>query len=213
MAANIYDDKVLIHCFQDSLTRAALSLYVILERGRIKTWRDLAEAFLKQHKYNEDMGPDQSRLQNMIKKEHEDFKEYAQRWHELAAQRWHELAAQVQPPITEREMVTMFIDTFPSLYYNKIVGNVASNFANLVVFAQTNNNTSFAKKPTSERKKGEANTVLIEPIFPQTKANTSSYSTRIQGGSRSTTTQPTPYIPPSQPRADTRTATNTRLTQ
>ncbi|RDX83406.1 hypothetical protein CR513_35677, partial [Mucuna pruriens] len=32
---------------QDSLTRAALSWYVDLERGRIKTWRDLVEAFLK----------------------------------------------------------------------------------------------------------------------------------------------------------------------
>ncbi|RDY03988.1 hypothetical protein CR513_12349, partial [Mucuna pruriens] len=47
MAAHIYDDKILIHCFQDSLTRAALSWYVSLKRGRIKTWRDLAKAFLK----------------------------------------------------------------------------------------------------------------------------------------------------------------------
>ncbi|RDX87134.1 hypothetical protein CR513_31435, partial [Mucuna pruriens] len=54
----IYDDKVLIHYFQDSLTGAALSWYVILKRGCIKTWRDLTEAFLKQYKYNEDMAPD-----------------------------------------------------------------------------------------------------------------------------------------------------------
>ncbi|RDX70334.1 hypothetical protein CR513_50430, partial [Mucuna pruriens] len=47
--------------------------------------------------------------------------------------RWSELAAQVQPPITEREMVTMFIDTLPSSYYDRVVGNVASNFADLVV--------------------------------------------------------------------------------
>ncbi|RDX63518.1 hypothetical protein CR513_58043, partial [Mucuna pruriens] len=94
-------------------------------------------------------------------------------------------------------MVTMFIDTLPSPYYDRIVRNMASTFADLVVvgerielgirrgkFAQTNNSTSFAKKPTLEKKKGEANAVLIEPIFPQTKANTASYSTRIQGGSR-----------------------------
>ncbi|RDX86135.1 hypothetical protein CR513_32570, partial [Mucuna pruriens] len=47
MAAYIYDDKVLIHYFQDNLTRTALSWYVGLERGCIKTWRDLMEAFLK----------------------------------------------------------------------------------------------------------------------------------------------------------------------
>ncbi|RDX75076.1 hypothetical protein CR513_45088, partial [Mucuna pruriens] len=47
MAAHIYDDKILIHFFQDSLIGVALSWYVSLERGHIKTWRDLAEAFLK----------------------------------------------------------------------------------------------------------------------------------------------------------------------
>ncbi|RDY00950.1 hypothetical protein CR513_15797, partial [Mucuna pruriens] len=177
MAAYIYDDK-------DSLTRAALSWYVDLEQGRIKTWRDLAKAFLKQYKYNKDMAPDRSR-----------FKEYAQR-------------AQVQPPITEREMVTMFIDTLPSPYYDKVVGNMASNFADLVVvgirrgkFAQTSNAADFAKKTMSEKKKGEINVVLIEPTFPRTKINTSSYPT--QAGSRLAMTQPTPYIPPSQPRTDT----------
>ncbi|RDX97017.1 hypothetical protein CR513_20263, partial [Mucuna pruriens] len=77
LAAYIYDDKILIHCFQDSMTGAALSWYVSLERERIKTWRDLVEAFLKQYKYNEDMAPDHSRLQNMLKKEQEGFKEYA----------------------------------------------------------------------------------------------------------------------------------------
>ncbi|RDX85173.1 hypothetical protein CR513_33669, partial [Mucuna pruriens] len=55
MAAYIYDDKVLIHYFQDSLTGATLNWHV-------KTWRELAEAFLKQYKYNENMAPDHSWL-------------------------------------------------------------------------------------------------------------------------------------------------------
>ncbi|RDY06638.1 hypothetical protein CR513_09343, partial [Mucuna pruriens] len=128
MVAYIYDDKVLIHYFQDNLTRTALSWYVSLERGCIKKWRDLVEAFLKQYKYNEDMAPDCSRLQNMVKKEQEGFKEYAQRWRELEVQ--------VQPPITEREMVMMFIDTLLSLYYDRIVKNIASNFIDLVVVGE-----------------------------------------------------------------------------
>ncbi|RDX63963.1 hypothetical protein CR513_57543, partial [Mucuna pruriens] len=90
-------------------------------------------------------------------------------------------------------MVTMFIDTIPSLYYDKIVGNVASNFADLVVvderielgirrgkFAQTNSSANIAMKPVPEKKKGEANAVLVEPVFRQTKANVS----RTQHGSR-----------------------------
>ncbi|RDX84149.1 hypothetical protein CR513_34857, partial [Mucuna pruriens] len=50
MAAYVQDDKILVHCFQDSLSGAALS------------WYDLAEAFLKQYRYNEEMAPDRSRL-------------------------------------------------------------------------------------------------------------------------------------------------------
>ncbi|RDX88893.1 hypothetical protein CR513_29436, partial [Mucuna pruriens] len=72
------------------LSGAILSWYVNLERRRVRTWKDLAEAFFKQYRYNEDMAPDKSRLQNMTKRDHEGFKEYAQKWRELAAQ--------VQPP-------------------------------------------------------------------------------------------------------------------
>ncbi|RDX84582.1 hypothetical protein CR513_34350, partial [Mucuna pruriens] len=86
MASFIHQDKILVHCFQESLTGAALSWYVNLESGHVKTWRDLAEAFICQYKYNEDIVPDRSRLQNMSKKESEGFKDYAQRWCELAAQ-------------------------------------------------------------------------------------------------------------------------------
>ena len=49
------------------------------------------------------MAPDRMQLQNMCKKEHESFKEYAQRWRDQAAQ--------VAPPMTEKEMITMTVDT------------------------------------------------------------------------------------------------------
>ncbi|RDX92088.1 hypothetical protein CR513_25840, partial [Mucuna pruriens] len=41
--------------------------------------RDLVEAFLKQYKYNKNMAPDRSHLQNLSKREQEGFKEYAKR--------------------------------------------------------------------------------------------------------------------------------------
>ncbi|RDX89627.1 hypothetical protein CR513_28625, partial [Mucuna pruriens] len=121
-------------------------------------------------------------------------------------------------------MVTMFIDTLPSPYNDKVVGNVASNFADLVVvgerievgirrekFTQTNSVAGFTKKTTSEKKKGETNAVVIEPTFPQTKINTSPYPT--QERSWLAMTQPTPYIPPSQPRTDAGATVNARPTQ
>ncbi|RDX67540.1 hypothetical protein CR513_53573, partial [Mucuna pruriens] len=57
-------------------------------------------------------------------------------------------------------MVTMFIDTLPSPYHDKVMGNVASNFADLVA-------VGFAKKPNQEKKKGKANAVLVELVLPQ----------------------------------------------
>ncbi|KAL5124619.1 Dynein heavy chain [Glycine soja] len=35
------------------------------------------------------------------------------------AQRWRDLAAQVAPPITEKEIITMIVDTLPMFYYEK----------------------------------------------------------------------------------------------
>ncbi|RDY09933.1 hypothetical protein CR513_05621, partial [Mucuna pruriens] len=89
-------------------------------------------------------------------------------------------------------MVTMFIDTLPSPYYDRIVGNVASNFANLVVVGERIELGIQRGKPRQ--------TLLRTPLG-------------YKGGSRSTTTQPTPYIPPSQPQANVGTTTNARPTQ
>jgi len=47
----------------------------------------------------------------MCKKKRESFKEYTQRWRDLAAQ--------VAPPITEKEIITMIVDTLPVFYYEK----------------------------------------------------------------------------------------------
>ncbi|RDX79708.1 hypothetical protein CR513_39849, partial [Mucuna pruriens] len=164
MAAYIHQDKILVHCFQDSLTGAVLNWYVNLEKGR-----DLVEAFVRQYKYNEDMMPDRSRLQNLSKTESKAFKDYGQRWRELAAH--------VKLPLTEKEMVSMFIETLPSSFYDKAVGSVASNFADLSGLKRgwiTSNLTSPGRKPVQERRKGETNAIIIDP--------SKSYS---QGGSPS----------------------------
>jgi len=81
-------------------------------------------AFIRQCQYNSDMAPDRMQLQNMCKKEHESFKEYAQRWRDLAAQ--------VAPPMMVREMITIIVDTLPGFYYEKLVGYTPSSFDDLV---------------------------------------------------------------------------------
>jgi len=47
MVAYAYDDKLLIHFFQDSLARVTLSWYTHLEVSHIRSWMDLVDAFLK----------------------------------------------------------------------------------------------------------------------------------------------------------------------
>ena len=80
------NDKLLIHCFQDSLSGSAKRWYNFLSRDQIKLWTDLAKTFLVQYKYMTDTALDWLSLQNIEKKATEMFREYAHKWRELAAQ-------------------------------------------------------------------------------------------------------------------------------
>ena len=77
MAEVIYDDKLLIYFFQDSLTGSALSWYMRLDNVRIKKWTDLADAFLKQYKFNLEIAPDRTSLITMEKGTQESVGAYA----------------------------------------------------------------------------------------------------------------------------------------
>ena len=63
-------------------------------------------------------------LHSICKREHKSFKEYAQRWRDLAAH--------VAPPMTVKAMITIIVDTLPVFYYEKMVGYAPSSFADLV---------------------------------------------------------------------------------
>ncbi|XP_019416408.1 PREDICTED: uncharacterized protein LOC109327698 [Lupinus angustifolius] len=79
MSAYHGNDKLLIHCFQDSLVGVAMNWYIRLEKTQIRTFLDLSNAFIRQYKYNEDAAPDRTQLQSMCKKPSENFREYVQR--------------------------------------------------------------------------------------------------------------------------------------
>lgn len=74
-----------MHLFQDSLSEASLDWYMQLEGTHIRTWREMAEAFLKNHQYNTYTVPNRTQLQNLTQNYKDTFKEYTQRWRELAA--------------------------------------------------------------------------------------------------------------------------------
>ncbi|KAJ6882796.1 hypothetical protein NC651_029160 [Populus alba x Populus x berolinensis] len=100
MAEVVDDEKLLIHFFQDSLSDVSLTWYMRLDNTKVKKWKDLVDAFMRQYKFNIDMGPDRLSLQAIEKDNKESIREYARRWSELAAQ--------VNPLMLEKKMITLF---------------------------------------------------------------------------------------------------------
>lgn len=68
---------------------------------------------MKKYKYNIDLTTNQIQLQHMMKRDDETFKEYAQRWREIASQ--------IEPPFFEKEMATIFVDTLKYPFMKKIL--------------------------------------------------------------------------------------------
>ena len=110
----------------------------------------------------------------MTKREHESIKEYAQRWRDLAAQ--------VVPPMTEREMITIMVDTLPTFYYEKPIGYMPANFADLVFVGEriesglrkgkfeyaanmAPNNNKRAPAVGARKKEGDAHAVTTAPTW------------------------------------------------
>ena len=171
MGAYLRDEKLLMHFFQKSFVGAAITWYTNLEASQIRSWKDLMAAFIRQYQYNTYMATD--------KKVHESFKEYAQRWRDLAAQ--------VAPPMMEREMITMIVDTLPVFYYEKMVGYMPSSFADLVfagerievglrrgkfdyaASASTSNRRS--GMGGAKKKEGDTHALTSIPIWPKSQQN------------------------------------------
>ena len=119
------NDKLLIHRFQDNLTRDAAQWYVELDHNHIQSWKDLAKAFIAQYQHVTNTTPNRLTLQNMEKKETETFKEYAQIWRSTTTK--------VKPPLTDKEVTMTFINTLKGHYYDKLMGNATRNFVDLVI--------------------------------------------------------------------------------
>ena len=95
-----------------------------MSRENVWSWTDLAKAFLVQYKYMTDSGSDRISLQNMEKKATKTFKQYAHKWGDLEAQ--------VQPPMTNKELNKMFLNTLKVPYYDLIIRNLNTIFLDVV---------------------------------------------------------------------------------
>ena len=92
-----------------------------------------------------DSTPDRISLQNM-EKATKTFREYAHKWRDLAAQ--------VQPPMIDKELNKMFLNTLKAPYYDWMIGNSNNNFSD-VVFAgeMIKNGVKLGKIERTEAKK------------------------------------------------------------
>ncbi|KAK5794938.1 hypothetical protein PVK06_036192 [Gossypium arboreum] len=133
MTGYVNEDKLLIHCFQDSLVGSALRWYNQLSREKIRSWKNLASAFCEQYKHVSDMVPDRMTLQMVEKKPSETFRQYAQRWKDVSAQ--------VVPPLTKMEITVLFINTLKAPFYDKLVGSATKDFADIVISGELIENT------------------------------------------------------------------------
>ena len=108
------------------------------------------------------MAPDRMSLQNMEKKTNETFHEYAHKWRDLAAQ--------VQPPLTNKELNKMFLNTFKAPYYDRMIGNSNKDFSDVVSAGemieagvkQGKIEASEAKKQFPKRKEEETHVVTYQ---------------------------------------------------
>jgi hypothetical protein len=83
---------------------------------------------MRQYKFNIDVGPDWLSLQAMEKNNKDSIREYARRWSEVAAQ--------VNPPMLEKKMISLFSNTFKAPYFEYLVKSSAQHFTDLVVTAE-----------------------------------------------------------------------------
>jgi len=108
MANYLDNEKLMIHVFQESLTSGPANWYMELDRSRARNWSDMKVMFINQYRHNIDYAPDRTALQMLEKRKDEAFRSYAARWRDLASQ--------VQPPLTDKEFIQLFINTLKVLY-------------------------------------------------------------------------------------------------
>lgn len=86
---------------------------------------------MRQYKYNIGFPSDQIQFQGMKKLDDETFRVYAQRWIKIFSQ--------VEPPLFEKELASVFMDTLQYPFYEKMVWVSSLIFSNLGTVGERSN--------------------------------------------------------------------------
>ncbi|XP_039009802.1 uncharacterized protein LOC120138397 [Hibiscus syriacus] len=190
MTGFVRDDSLLIYYFQASLTESAARWYNQLTQAKIRSWKDLANAFKEQYQYVTDMMPYRVTLENMEMKNNESFRQYVQHWRDIAAQ--------VHPLLVKREFITMFIHTLKSPYIDHMLGVATKCFSDIVMCGemieralkkgQIIGGQNSLKKPFVKKNEGEVNNVN----FSINKPKAGNFTTKRENNNEIITFTPIP---------------------
>ncbi|XP_039161733.1 uncharacterized protein LOC120290118 [Eucalyptus grandis] len=109
MAQHVKNEPLMIQSFHASLTGPALNWYVMKNINLLETWNEVADAFLKQYKFNMDIAPSREDLERMEKKR-----------------------TQITPKPTNKELMKLFVKTLPIEFRNRMASTYVENFNQLI---------------------------------------------------------------------------------
>nr|XP_025885529.1 uncharacterized protein LOC104645638 [Solanum lycopersicum] len=123
------DEALLMRLFSRSLCGEALEWFTSHETRQWPSWSALAKDFINRFTYNVEVVPDRYSLEKMKQKPTESYREFAYRWRKEAAR--------VRPPMTEKEIVEVFVRVQEPKYYDKIILLIGAKFAEIVKVSET----------------------------------------------------------------------------
>ena len=118
--------------------------------------------------------------------------------------KWRDLAAQVQPPMTDKELNKIFLNTLNAPYYDRMMGNLNTNFSDMVSAGEMIESrvkldkikSAEAKKPTPKKMKEKCMQCLtkekhITPLTHDSQTRAINHTTNIPGEAHKGITNPT----------------------
>ncbi|KAK4706953.1 hypothetical protein R3W88_033490 [Solanum pinnatisectum] len=123
------DEALLMRLFSQSLSGEALEWFTSHETRQWPSWNALAKDFIERFAYNVEIVPDRYSLEKMKQRSNENYREFAYRWRKEAAR--------VRPPMSEKEIVEVFVRVQEPEYYDRIILLVGAKFTEIVKVGET----------------------------------------------------------------------------
>ena len=85
------------------------------------------------------------------------------------AQKWRDLAGRVRPPLSERELVDMFLGTLSDPFFNHLIGSSSAGFGELIL---TGERVEVGIKSGKIQKDLSASTAVRKPFTGKKEVST-----------------------------------------